>query len=128
MFGLQNALQGSRRVGLCFVIPGNETTLRVGGQVTLSRDPELLKRHAARGLEPKLLLHIEIGHAFFHCAKAYLRSQMWKPESWPAEVYRVRFGPYFHSSKLMGEALDASVDQHYGEVARAVRGERAEPD
>ena len=70
VFGLQNALQGSRRVGLCFVIPGNETTLRVGGQVILSRDPELLKQHAARGLEPKVLLHIEVRHAFFHCAKA----------------------------------------------------------
>ena len=58
VFGLQNALQGARRVGLCFVIPGNGTTLRCGGRATLSRDPQLLERHAARGLDAKLVIQV----------------------------------------------------------------------
>ena len=64
VFGLQNALQGARRVGLCFVIPGNGTTLRCGGRATLSRDPQLLERHAARGLDAKLVIQVEVQHAF----------------------------------------------------------------
>lgn len=59
VFGLQNALQGARRVGLCFVIPGNGTTLRCGGRATLSRDPQLLERHAARGLDAKLVIQVK---------------------------------------------------------------------
>ena len=63
VFGLQNALHGARRVGLCFVIPGNGTTLRCGGRATLSRDPQLLERHAARGLDAKLVIQVEVEHA-----------------------------------------------------------------
>ena len=54
---------------------------------------------------------MEVEHAFFHCAKAYLRSQLWQPETWPAEAYHVRFGPYFHSSEARSEALDTAVNQ-----------------
>ena len=80
------------------------------------------------GLGAKLVLQVEVEHAFFHCAKAYLRSQLWKPESWPTEAYRVKFGPYFHASKARGDALDAAVDDHYEKVGRAVAGECAEPE
>ena len=40
-----------------------------------------------------------------------MRSQLWQPETWPAEAYRVRFGPYFHSSEARSEALDTAVSQ-----------------
>ena len=56
-------------------------------------------------------VQVEVEHAFFHCAKAYLRSQLWQPETWPAEAYHVRFGPYFHSSEARSEALDTAVNQ-----------------
>ena len=58
-----------------------------------------------------LVIQVEVEHAFFHCAKAYLRSQLWQPETWPAESYHVRFGPYFHSSEARSEALDTAVNQ-----------------
>ena len=56
-------------------------------------------------------VQVEVEHAFFHCAKAYLRSQLWQPETWPAEAYHVRFGPYFHSSEAQSEALDTAINQ-----------------
>ena len=69
--------------GLCFQIPGNDTTLRVGGKATLSNDPVLLSMLAARGVDATIAIKVEVTYAFFHCAKAYLRSKLWQPESWP---------------------------------------------
>ena len=36
----------------------------------------------------------QVKYAYFHCAKAYMRSKLWQPDSWPDEVFEVRFGPY----------------------------------
>ena len=73
-------------------------------------------------------MQVHVEHAFFHCSKAYMRARLWEPASWPAERYKVCFGPYFHRSQARSDALDAAVQTHYDEVAQAVRGERAEPD
>ena len=127
IFGWQNLLQGTGRVGLCLVIPGCETTLRCGGTALLTRDPALLDEHAARGLPATIVLHVGIEYAFFHCAKAYLRSRLWEPQSWPAEKHRVKFGPYFHRNAARSDALDDAIDEHYRRVQRAVAGECNEP-
>ena len=130
IFGLQNLVTGMPRVGLQFQIPGNATTLRCGGPAAITSDPDLLTSHAARGLHPRLVVHVEIEHAFFHCSKAFLRSQLWQPSSWPAaeDSYQVCFGPYFFHGAKEREALDASIERHYEQVREAVAGERVEPD
>ena len=127
IFGLQNLLS-QPRVGLMFQIPGTATTLRCGGPAAITSDPDLLERHAARGLRPRLVVHVHVEHAFFHCSKAYLRSQLWQPSSWPKESYRVCFGPYFFQGAQEREALDADIERHYEQVREAVAGKRAEPD
>ena len=127
IFGLQNLIN-QPRVGLQFQIPGTATTLRCGGPAAITSDPDLLERHAARGLQPRLVVHIEVEHAFFHCSKAYLRSQLWQPSTWPDQSYRVCFGPYFFQGAKEREALDADIERHYEQVREAVAGKRAEPD
>jgi predicted pyridoxine 5'-phosphate oxidase superfamily flavin-nucleotide-binding protein len=72
LMGLQNILENPL-VGMCFVIPGNAITLRVSGRATLRKDPELLRRLAARGIDATLAIQVEVTHTFFHCAKAYMR-------------------------------------------------------
>ena len=67
-------------------------------------------------------------HAFFHCSKAYLRSQLWQPSTWPDQSYRVCFGPYFFQGAQEREALDADIERHYEQVREAVAGKRVEPD
>lgn len=126
IFGWQNLLRGSGRVGLCLVIPGCETTLRCGGPAVLSRDPLLLEQHKARGLPSTLVLQVQVKYAFFHCAKAYLRSRLWIPQSWPVEKHKVRFGPYFHKNENKSRALDEIIDRHYEQVQKAVAGECVE--
>jgi len=139
--------QNSNRVGLIFEIPGNETTLRCGGPVTLTCDPNLLQRHtygSSTSAVPQLLLHVEIEYAFFHCAKAYIRSRVWDVGSWPGgrsntcngndkakgqddEKYQVRFGRYFHKKgSLTARVLDDAIELHYKKVSKAVQEGRGE--
>ena len=93
-----------------------------------ARAEEEEREREARGLRPRLVVHIEVDHAFFHCSKAYLRSQLWQPSTWPDQSYRVCFGPYFFHGAQEREALDADIERHYEQVREAVAGKRVEPD
>jgi PPOX class probable FMN-dependent enzyme len=70
------------RAALLFLVPGRAETLRVNGRACLTRDPEVLEAVALDGSPPALAFGMEVEVAFVHCAKALLRSQLWKPESW----------------------------------------------
>ena len=72
-------------VGLNFVIPGRGDTLRVNGRARLVSDAPFLDAMAIDGKRPVLALVVEIEEIFFHCAKAFLRSSLWKPETWAPE-------------------------------------------
>jgi PPOX class probable FMN-dependent enzyme len=66
-------------VGLIFMIPGFDDTLRLNGRATLSTDPQLLGRMAVGGRVPKLAIVVAIDEVFLHCAKAFRRSHLWDP-------------------------------------------------
>lgn len=68
-------------VGLLFIIPGIEETLRVNGTASINADPELLESMAVKGKTPALAIVVDVQEAFIHCAKAFRRSALWKPES-----------------------------------------------
>jgi PPOX class probable FMN-dependent enzyme len=70
------------RAALLFMVPGRAETLRVNGRACLTRDPEVLEAVALDGAPPSLAFGMQVEVAFLHCAKALLRSQLWKPESW----------------------------------------------
>lgn len=73
------------RIGLIFIVPGLEETFRVNGKACVTRDPELLKRTAVNGKEPLLGIGVEVEECYMHCAKAFKRSGLWKPDSWLPE-------------------------------------------
>jgi PPOX class probable FMN-dependent enzyme len=72
-------------IGLIFFIPGVDETLRVNGRCFISRDAELLETLVYQGKTPKLAMVVEIDEVYMHCARAFLRSGLWKPETWPNE-------------------------------------------
>jgi PPOX class probable FMN-dependent enzyme len=80
--GMRNVLQNPH-VGLIFLLPGVEETLRINGKGWIVRDEDLLARCAARGKVPPLGLGVEVEEAFIHCAKAFKRSGLWEPAAWP---------------------------------------------
>jgi len=71
-------------VGLIFLIPGREDTLRVNGTAVLTRDSELLASMVVQGKPPKLAIGIEVQECFMHCAKAFKRSRLWQSDAWPS--------------------------------------------
>ena len=68
-------------VGLLFLVPGFDDTLRVNGKATIIRDDALAQAAAVNGKEPKVGIKVEVQEAFLHCAKAFKRSRLWDEES-----------------------------------------------
>ncbi len=81
-FGHRNILQNPH-VAVLFFSPGTPETLRVNGTAELTRDPALLERLHARGKPPLLAIRVAIDEVFYHCPKAFMRAELWKPETWP---------------------------------------------
>ena len=115
VMGHLNILENPR-VGLLFMIPGTNETLRVNGRAELRCDPDLLERLAARGRPAVLAIRIHVDEIFFHCAKAFIRSKLWQPDTW-GERHRVSFGEML-AKKLggdtsMAEKVDAAIGEDY---------------
>ena len=68
-------------VGLIFMVPGIDETLRVNGRGRITRDPALLAPLAAGGKVPTIGLLVDVEETFFHCGKALMRSKLWDPSS-----------------------------------------------
>jgi PPOX class probable FMN-dependent enzyme len=79
---IENILENPQ-VGLLFVIPGTRETLRINGKAVITRDEEILNKATVDGKRPTLAIGVEVQEAFIHCAKAFIRSSLWKSETWP---------------------------------------------
>ena len=79
--GYLNVLQRPT-VGTLFVVPGRGDTLRINGSATVLSDADYFDAMTVAGKRPILALEIAVEEVFFHCPKAFLRSDTWKPETW----------------------------------------------
>jgi PPOX class probable FMN-dependent enzyme len=68
-------------VGMIFMIPGVDETLRVNGRASIVDDPTLLAPMVLNGKTPKLAIRIDITDAFIHCGRALKRARIWDPKS-----------------------------------------------
>ncbi|MDW3206430.1 MAG: pyridoxamine 5'-phosphate oxidase family protein [Alphaproteobacteria bacterium] len=68
-------------VGLIFMIPGFEDTLRINGRATLTRDPDILERATIKNKRPEIAIRVAVEEAFLHCAKALKRSRLWEEDA-----------------------------------------------
>lgn len=97
-------------VGLLFLIPGMNETLRVNGEARITADAALRERFVVEGKPPISVVIVAVKAAYMHCAKAFMRSELWKPESWPDR----------RSMPTLGEILrdQLAVDQSAAETDR----------
>jgi len=79
---LENVVE-TGRAAVIFVIPGRDTTLRVNGPARVTAQPELLERLTPVGKPPATAIVIEAEEVYAHCPKAFVRSKLWDPDSWP---------------------------------------------
>lgn len=77
---LENII-GTGKVGLLFMIPGIDETLRVNGAARLSCFEEQLQLFAGEKHRPKLVIEVLVAEAYLHCAKALMRSGLWQASS-----------------------------------------------
>jgi PPOX class probable FMN-dependent enzyme len=69
------------RLGLLFMIPGVDETLRVNGRALLSTDPSLIEQAADERRRPVVVIQVHVEQAYLHCAKAFMRSRLWSPQA-----------------------------------------------
>lgn len=106
------------RVGLLFLIPGVDETLRVNGSARVVTDADVVGRWVVNGRTPKSALVVEVREAFLHCGKALIRSKLWHDDY---KVDRAVLPPYGHMMKDQiavrdtAEEIQASVEKGYRE-------------
>lgn len=79
---MRNILQNPH-VGMLFLVPGTDETVRINGTATMSTDPELCAQLSIQGKPAALVVIVTIEEVFTHCARSILRSKIWEPETWP---------------------------------------------
>lgn len=100
-------------VGTLLVIPGRGDTLRINGTARVLADAEYFDAMTVEGKRPILALEIDIEEVFFHCAKAFLRSDVWKPKSWnPTAVPSVA---QIAKALTKTDISQAELDEYYSE-------------
>ncbi len=109
-YGHENILVNPR-VGLLFMIPGTTETLRVNGQAELDGSDALREQLAARGRPATLVLRVTVEQCFFHCSKAFIRSDLWEPDTWAESRHKVSFGAIYAKKQNLPEEVAEAVDQ-----------------
>jgi PPOX class probable FMN-dependent enzyme len=105
-------------VALLFMIPGVNETLRVNGTAEISLDPQLLQHWDVDGKHPRAVLRVTVREAYLHCAKALIRSRLWRDD---ARVPRSALPTYGQMLKDQipladsAEQIQASIDKAYRE-------------
>jgi len=109
--GYRNIL-ANPHVGLHFLIPGRGDTLRINGRARLVSDAPFFDEMVVKGHRPVLAVVVEIEEIFFHCAKAFLRSGLWKPETWDPEALVPRRAVVAAEVEPAGMTVD-QLDDYY---------------
>jgi PPOX class probable FMN-dependent enzyme len=117
--GLRNVVENDH-VGLLFLIPGREDTLRVNGRARIVRDEALLERLAVKGKRPVTALVVEVEQTFMHCARAFKRAGLWEPERWP-DTTGVRSMQRMIWDLLPEKPADKTVDQYERESQESLK-------
>lgn len=103
--GLTNIVENPH-IGMIFLIPGREDTLRVNGRACIVRDDEILAGLSVQGKRPKVAIGVQVEECFLHCAKAFKRSGLWDRERWPDVAGLPSM------AKMLWEQIDAKPPTH----------------
>ncbi|MRK02949.1 MULTISPECIES: pyridoxamine 5'-phosphate oxidase family protein [Aeromicrobium] len=114
--GFVNVLQNPH-VGLLFLVPGRGDTLRINGRATLLADAPYADRMEVKGHRPGVILEVAVEQVFFHCAKAFLRSDLWQPETWrpDAVMSRAQIAKNLERPDESLEQIEAYYGQQYAQ-------------
>lgn len=69
------------RIGLLFLVPGFDETLRVNGTARLRDEAHYTALFRSDSARTRLVIEVNVQEAYLHCAKAFMRSRLWKPDA-----------------------------------------------
>ncbi len=91
-------------IGLIFLIPGMNETLRINGRARITVDAALRERLAVDGKAPQSIIVVHVRSAYMHCAKAFMRSDLWNPKAWPPRADMPTLGEILKDQLALAEA------------------------
>lgn len=109
--GFHNLL-ANPHVGLIFLIPGRNETLRINGRAELLRDAPFFDAMTVNDHRPRLALLVHVEQVFLHCAKAFMRSRLWDPASWQPDAV-VSNAQMIKDTQAVTETL-TELETYYG--------------
>lgn len=104
-------------VGLLFLIPGMNETLRVNGIARITLDLPLRESMAVEGKTPLSVMLVRAKAVYMHCAKAFMRSELWQPASWQPRSAMPTLGQILKDQIAFAESAE-SKDRWLDEVYR----------
>ena len=105
---LENIIDTSQ-LGLLFMLPGFDETLRINGQASLSTDPSERQLCTDARRTPALVIRVRVQAVYLHCAKAFMRAQLWNPSNHAQR----------HLMPSMGEMLRDQIQATQGHAVEA---------
>ena len=105
---LSNVLENSG-VGLLFLVPGMNETLRVNGNAKITTDKNILESLSVEGKAPRSALEIIIEEAYLQCAKALIRSKLWE------EDYKIERKSFPSLGKIISDQIGRGDDENKAE-------------
>ncbi|MFN8021920.1 MAG: MSMEG_1061 family FMN-dependent PPOX-type flavoprotein [Acidimicrobiales bacterium] len=97
--------------GLLVLVPGQDETLRVDGTAVVTTDDDVLDRFVDELRRPRVAIVLEVEHVFTHCAKAFRRGGVWRPDTWPA-FDRSPFLAARHGQLVRDGLTDDAIDDY----------------
>lgn len=100
-------------IGMLFLIPGMDETLRVNGDARITNDKRVLEQCAMQGRVPSVGLLVSVKEAFLHCPKAFVRSALWNAQK---HIDRSRLPTYGQMLTDHCEGLTAEESERQGRI------------
>ena len=92
------------RIGLLFLIPGVDETLRINGTARLRDEALYTDFFTAERQRPRLVIEVRVAEAYLHCPKALMRSRLWQADAQVDRAVLPTLGQMIHDQ--MGLATE----------------------
>lgn len=106
-------------VGLIFLIPGLDETLRVNGKACIVEDEVIMEKMKSHGKSPLMGIGVKIEEAYIHCGKAFIRSGAWHNETYPQQSelpsIPAMIAAHANTVELTEEAVEKGLKESYSQ-------------
>lgn len=121
---LSNLLRDPR-VGLLFIVPGFDETLRVNGTAQLRDEPHYTALFRSETGRTRLVIEVNVQEAYLHCAKALMRARLWEPAAQVARTVMPSMNQIVHAQlglKATAEPQEEMVARYAHQIAQEQGG------